>query len=254
MADPTFPYLGVGYLYEAPEYQEEIIASMQGLELWPGGVIIAPGSRPVRVGELLARLDEDVDGLGKDGQFVPRKVTRLRADPGNSVNVDVADAHPFAPGDVLVYDIVYAGTGTSFGTIASIDYSVNRIVLTSAAPTGAANNDLIGVAGATSHTHIARGIARLRNTPVAGVSVPMRNVLIIGGMVFDDIVKGSGSVAPWRHGVETTNVAGGIGNVFPSGAGLDSLAKVDLGAINYSQNSQARQIVRIRAGARSIVS
>lgn len=255
MPDPTFPYLGQGYQYNAPEFQEEVIASMQGLELWPGGVIVAPGSRPIRVGEVLARLGEDVTGLGKTGQFVPRKVTKMAADPGAASTVlDVDDAWPFAVGDVLVYDLVTAGTGTDLGTVASVDYANNKITLTANAPAGLADNDIIGVQGSGADTgviddiHTAVGIARLRYTPIAGVDVTGRMAMIIGGMLYADVVRGSGTNAPWRHGVESTNNAGGLSNHFPRLAGLDALATADLGAVSFDQQTGARPLVRIRAG------
>lgn len=121
-----FPPLGQGVINEAIIYPDEILASMQGLEKLPGGVIIGDGSRtrPVRVGEILAQLTADVPNVGDDNTYIPRKATELAATAAEGQSdLTVDDSWPFEVGDTIT---IMDGSNE---VIASINRSTHVITI-----------------------------------------------------------------------------------------------------------------------------
>lgn len=106
---------------------EQLLAVLfdnQGLELYPGGLRIPGGGRAVREGDCIAINTSNDTGL-------VAKYSQLAADADQAAVVaTLDDAHPFAVGDVGVFDDGAALQETV--TISAINYTTNVITFTPA--------------------------------------------------------------------------------------------------------------------------
>lgn len=120
-----------------------VLYDRQGLTLYPGGVRIAPGSRAIRAGDLIA-IDTSTDFA------IVAKQTRVRINEASGQSViDIDDTHPWEVGDAIDFD---DGSGQESEVIASIDYTNSRITLVGTiGGSGFDANDIIrGTANNTS--------------------------------------------------------------------------------------------------------
>lgn len=189
----SFPPLGQGIVNTPIVTPDEILASMQGLEKLPGGVIIGDGSRtrPVRIGEILAQLTADVANVGDDNTYIPRKATELAATAAEGQSdLTVDDSWPFEVGDTIT---IMDGSNE---VIASINRSTHVITIVgNITADGTDPRSLNGrVWVPTSGQSRVDGIAGERYTPNTSLSnITGRVSMYIGGLFKLAKLKGSAS-------------------------------------------------------------
>ena len=281
MPNNTFPYDGIGN-YRDPTVGnsrygftvEEIIASMTGLEVLPGGAIVANGPRAgsVQIGQCVTKLaavgGSTLTNVGEAGQWVPRKLTRLNgATAANSPTVTVDNASLFEIGDII-------GFGGTTGNVGALTAANNRTiqsivgnVITLTADAGAvhADNSYVIAVGATgdttSYCAVPHGVARHRYTAAnaADFGNTSRTVTVTwpARAQAGDFAAGAPTAAITGSPVDSAAwgklavIIGGMvfKNVLKGYEGANNL-----GLIDFEQGGSSNvDIVRLRVGATSIV-
>lgn len=207
----------IGQIQDPVVYAAEFIAEMESLVMLPGGGILASGARVGRVypGTVLSRLTADVAGVGKSGQFIPRKsalLTVAAVDGAASIFVDNPGA--FSAGDSIIVDD--GSDASDAETITSVDLVTGEIV-TGTTISGGTNPLPIGskVTVAASGQATAFGLARTRvGPPVVGHPMVAQLAIVIGGIFYKSKLLGWDAAAATTLGaVDIVSAMGTLVNI-----------------------------------------